>query len=390
MKSRLCWICYVEEEISESNDKSEIEDIEIDNMEDKSLTRPRNIINNTDKNIDIDNTIDTDKNKKNNKNIDIDNLKNIDTLKINTNKNINTDTFKNNLKNKKINTEPLKKNKNKITNNQPDWIRPCKCRGSLEYVHRKCFIKFITFSRSGLKCNQCQTNYNIFIKEYFYIKIYEALHSFSLGFLFTVIIGISFISAYLILFIYGASLTFITLGKETIYNLIINNNTYHIANYTGIVRMLIAFPLIPISLLFTKPFIYAFLLNIIIFILIIESTSLFNIFFSSIPIFLFFYRMLMDIIKEYLIPNSYEYFNQRIYLINSYFAEFPFPAKEGIIVLLLPFLSAFVGYFIFGSMSIIFTILGGFLLLVAYDLSTILYIFMVKRRQDTLEVQTDV
>ena len=46
-----------------------------------------------------------------------------------------------------------------------DLISPCKCKGSLQYIHKSCFISWIASKQNNLICELCQTHYrNIIIK----------------------------------------------------------------------------------------------------------------------------------------------------------------------------------------------------------------------------------
>lgn len=271
------------------------------------------------------------------------------------------------------------------------WIRPCQCKGSMAFVHRKCFRSFIIHTKPGMECMQCKTSYYIIIKEYYFIKIYEMVYSFSLIMIFALAVGICVLCAYAILFSYGALLMFITLGKDAIIKMFFEEIVFQSRSLssTGVARALIAFPLIPIGLLLNKPYFYGLVINLLVFMLIFENSSfrISNLIFSISPIIFFIYTVLINSFKEYVIPNSDDFFSERVYTINSFFAQFPFPAKEGIIVLVMPFLSASVGFFLFNDTSVSFTFISGLLLLFLYDSLTTLYIYLIKRRQEKMQIE---
>lgn len=353
METRTCWICYAEEEIKVTDSKNE-------NFIDKNCINEKK---------------DQQNQKSTNKNF--------------IKKDDENDNFERKFCKKRSSIDKIESSNLSNYENVKKWVRPCTCKGSLEYVHEACFKLLILHSRS-MKCAHCKTKFKIVIKDYYYIKVYEALTSFCLGFLLSLSFLVVCICIYIFLFLYGAALIYTNLGRQAIEKLIyrdtLNGQEF---NFSGMARILIGFPLCPISLLFTRPYTSLIIVPIILFILIIEINYIrvHNVVIALLPFLYLFYRLTIDIIKEKIIPNSQSYFTERVYTINSFFAQFPFPAKSGLIALFIPFAGSIVGYFLFSNMHYLSTVLGAFVIFIIFDSSKILYLYMIKRRMEGLRIE---
>ncbi|ELA47408.1 hypothetical protein VCUG_01059 [Vavraia culicis subsp. floridensis] len=271
-----------------------------------------------------------------------------------------------------------------------EWIRPCHCRGSIKWVHSKCFYKYVmNQTKSKLRCIFCQTRYNIIIRDFLFIHIFEFLNSFFMN----VILAFSFlflvISLYLILFVYGLSVMLAATGLDTTKSLFYKvENDVFLFDYIGIARALLGIPLLPLSILYSNFKTYSFLSHIIPVIIIIDipKLSISNVLFSSLPILYFLYRVVINYIKEKVSDTSDGSRHDEDSRTEIIFNDFNIPVKDVGIALLTPYVAAIVGFSVRRKASYSGTLLGGAMVTFAVDFCNILYRYFIKKRAEGLRV----
>ncbi|ELQ76127.1 hypothetical protein THOM_0887 [Trachipleistophora hominis] len=258
-----------------------------------------------------------------------------------------------------------------------EWIRPCHCKGSIKWVHSRCFYKYImNQTKSKLRCIFCQTKYNIIIRDYLFIHIFEFLNSFFMN----VILAFSFlflvVSLYLILFVYGLSVMLAATGLETTQSLFYRTeDDMLLFDYIGIARALLGIPLLPLSILYSNFKTYSFLSHIIPVIIIIDipRLSISNVLFSSLPILYFLYRVVINYIKEKVSDTSDGSRHDDDSRTEIIFNDFNIPVKDVGIALLTPYIAAVMGFAVRRKASYSGTLLGGAMVTFTIDFSNIMY-----------------
>lgn len=292
-----------------------------------------------------------------------------------------------------LRTDEAEENNGNSTDEKDDvgeWLRPCHCKGSIKWVHSKCFYEYVMKQmKPKLKCVFCQTRYNIIIRDFIFIHIFEFLNNFFTNVIFAFSFLFLMVSLYLVLFLYGISVMLMATGIKTTQSLFykIENDTLMI-DYIGIARALLGIPLVPLSILYSNFKTYTFLSHIIPVIIIIDipKLSISNVLFSSLPIVYFLYRIAVNYVKEK-VTNNFESSqledDSRTEII---FNDFNIPIKDVGIALLMPYLAAAVGFLVFKRASYIGTVLGGAIVTCTVDFFNILYLYFLRKRAEGLRV----
>lgn len=91
------------------------------------------------------------------------------------------------------------------------FVRPCKCNGAIEYIHKMCFIKHFQRSKS---CVYCGHVYQVKIKNTKWLEICEMGILVWKYILFITGGIVFFVTTFLFLSTYGISVIYLTVGKD--------------------------------------------------------------------------------------------------------------------------------------------------------------------------------
>ncbi|KRH95112.1 hypothetical protein M153_3100044074 [Pseudoloma neurophilia] len=294
------------------------------------------------------------------------------------------DTDKNDLD---INTTRKRPIKGKSYFLEDKWFSPCKCRGSLQYVHRECFKSYIIKTKfSQLKCSTCNTPYKITIKNYLFTRFYDGLTKFLKIFCCISLFFIFAIFAYGFLLGYGLLLLILTRKDKTLFDIIfISGSGMNLTdlNFISMFKSLLFLPVIPIAILQCRPFIFISVFAIIS--VWIFSNNFFDIFnfsgFIIFPVLFLIYEMFIKILSDWIIIDIDEIPQQ-----NSFFFELILPnftpgSEKVLSKLMMPFFSIFMTFIIFHTTDMFFVMMTAMIILFISDLLSILYVYLIQRKR---------
>lgn len=167
------------------------------------------------------------------------------------------------------------------------FVIPCFCVGDMQYIHRVCFIKYLTNNK---KCKFCYHTYIVEVRNGVFIWLYEFLVAVAKYVL--LVMGFLFLTIFIFMFLcaYGVSVLYLTMGIEYI-----QNNRY---------KVLMGSPLIFISILSFRFIEYNYLLHAMPIIMFLDLSKTEHFFISFIP-FMFFFST-GNILK--IVESSEKYF----------------------------------------------------------------------------------
>lgn len=262
------------------------------------------------------------------------------------------------------------------------FIRPCKCKGSTKYVHRRCFLDFLESKGTGtIKCSFCKMKYKIRSKYNHIIACYDFLKKANFYASNVIFMASLMILVYLIIFAYGITLFYIFLGgdafKDYVYNY--SNNCFEV-QITNSVRIAIGIPFIPICLLLSNHGQFSYSFHIIPCAIMLDQLSIRQIFYSILPILFIVYNKIIRFAKRRL---GYHHRNNGGIMVNEHQFEIKIITNS----LLFPFMGVLLGNLLFHQTKMTQcdkSLYGNVIFILSKDILAIYYLILIKRRARNL------
>lgn len=263
-----------------------------------------------------------------------------------------------------------------IENRSEKWIRPCMCRSELKNVHISCLTAYITSTPTKIRtCKFCNYTYQYTTNKYAFLFFFNFLKSISEYFLIGFSLILIAIGSYFALFLYGVTVlslfSGITIMKEVI--------------YLKSIRIFVALPIIPLSLLYTRCNKYSVLFHSIPTLVLYDMLDITKFWYSLFPLIFFFYTIIIHYLRRKIGDEQFPLYETTNHT-DIYINEHPLRVNQIISTLLIPYISFIVGC-VFPSKSIcIRTICGSVTYILTKDILYFLYIFYRKRQLSSMQI----
>lgn len=269
---------------------------------------------------------------------------------------------------------------------ESEFVRPCLCKGSTKYVHKKCFLKYLeNKSLKNLKCSFCKKKYMLKAEEIPFIPSYELLRRLNALFSNFVFIVVILTLVYSILFIYGFSVLLAFVGKKYLLAYLRESNMlnlYFAEIPFNFIRLGYICPVLPVILLMTRQRKFSLVFNLVPSILLVDTFSFKWLLLYFLPVIAFFYNRA---IMNYQYRLGMVYHETGSVIINNHFVEL----KILVNTLTGPFWGVLIGrvLFFFSSMENHKKSIIGYMIAVFFkDLLCIRYLQALQNRNKNVEI----
>lgn len=263
-----------------------------------------------------------------------------------------------------------------------NFIKPCQCKGSTKYVHRECFLDYIqTKSFTNIKCTFCKSKYLLKSKQERFIAHYEKIKRFNSYVCNVVFIFFTILITYTVLFIYGATVVVLFVGKDDLFDYA-RNESFSMFPFSllNIVRLAINLPIVPVCLLLSTHKKFSYIFHILPSFILFDKFETKYLFLYFSPLLLFLYNKFIALLENKFGKKT----GEASILVNNH----QFELKIIVGTLISPFVGIFIGQILFRGYTkkAMRSFIGCLIYTLVKDFMGIYYLICLKKRINTLEI----